>query len=226
MTKQQKRNLYSTICFYIALVSLCCGAILFILALTVIVDENHKGIHLFAALCFFVVFIISLVLLGFLDSRFTPLRMKLPPLPANYGYKGVPNNKYEDFFIPKSYLSDQIVFDEIAKNVFETKLKDKVFLFDMNGWNRPITYISQLITTELQVFYTNGNRKSLYKSIYVTNEIINLVFNKSNGKIIKKTIVRNNRTKLSLVHKLSLISKIGLMHGFQISFKELYDFNY
>ena len=96
----------------------------------------------------------------------------------------------------------------------------------MNGWNRPITYISQLITTELQVFYTNGNRKSLYKSIYVTNEIINLVFNKSNGKIIKKTIVRNNRTKLSLVHKLSLISKIGLMHGFQISFKELYDFNY
>jgi hypothetical protein len=96
----------------------------------------------------------------------------------------------------------------------------------MNGWVKRITYITWLILYELQTFYTRGNRKLIYKSIYVTHENLILSFVLMNGKKIDRVIVNNYKTKLPFLLKIDLFTKTQIMRSSKISIKQLYDFNY
>ena len=65
-----------------------------------------------------------------IDGRFHfKPKFFIPPLPITYGYKGVPNNKFKEFFVPKELIKDEMLFVEIRKNVFEYKVgKNPLFL--------------------------------------------------------------------------------------------------
>lgn len=226
MSRQQKRNLLSNIYFYISFISFALSIITFLLSLLIINDGTIKGVFFFISFSFLICFLIFFLFLEKIDYRFSIVRLKATVLPAFYGFKGVPLNKFNDFYLPENYIENNIVFTEVKKDVFETKIKNKTFVYDMRGWKKSIKYISKLIITELQIFYTKGNRKLIWKSIYVPFERISLRFNRMNGKIIERSIVINNKTKITVDFKLDMISKLGLITCSRIPFELLYDFNY
>ena len=225
MSRQQKKNIFSLIIFYGFILLFNIALLLFIFP-TIFVDESIVGIYYFFAMISLVLAAIFLSILQLIDGRFSNIHNFIPPLPITYGYKGVPNNKFKEFFVPKELIKDEMLFVEIRKNVFEYKVGDKSFVFDMNGWVKRITYITWLILSELQIFYTRGNRKLISKSIYVTHENIILSFALMNGKKINKTIVKKYKTKLPILLKIDLKSKISIIHSSKISIDSLYDFNY
>lgn len=225
MSRQQKKNVFSLIFFYGFILFFNIVLLLFIFP-TIFVDESKVGIYYFVALIFLVLTVIFGSILRSIDGRFHYIPKFIPLLPITYGYKGVPNNKFEEFFIPKELINDEMLFVEIRKNVFEYKVRDKSFVFDMNGWVKRITYIIWLILSELQIFYTRGNRKLISKSIYVMHENLRLSFALMNGKKKYKTIVKNYKTKLPVLLKIELKTKISIILTSKISIKQLYDFNY
>ena len=225
MSRQQKKNLFSLIFFYGFILLFNITFLLFIFP-TIFVDESKVGIYYFFALISLVLAAIFVSILGLIDGRFHQIRKFIPLLPITYGYKGVPNNKFKEFFVPKELIKDEMLFVEIRKNVFEYKVGDKSFVFDMNGWVKRITYITWLIISELQIFYTRGNRKLISKSIYVMHENLRLSFALMNGKKINKTIVKKYKTKLPVLLKIDLKTKISIISSSKISIKQLYDFNY
>lgn len=226
MTKQQKRNLISNIFFYVGAISINLSIIGFVISFILINDNNIKGVFQFISLILLIVFVILVISLGFIDYRFSLIMTKLTALPVNYGFKGVPRNKFKEFYIPKEYITNQLIIREVSRNIFEVKIKDKVFVYNMVGWNKPIKYVSQLILAELQIIYGYGKRKLVYRRIYVDYENINLRFIRMNEKIIDKMIVKKNMTRLSLSFRIDLWSRVGLISGTKISFKQIYDFNY
>lgn len=224
MSRQQKRNVFSLIFFYGFILLFNIALLLFIFP-TIFVDESIVGIYYFFAMISLVLGAICLSILRFIDGRFHQRFKIVPLLPITYGYKGVPNNKFKEFFVPKELIKDEMLFVEIRKNVFEYKVGDKSFVFDMNGWVKRITYITWLILSELQIFYTRGNRKLISKSIYVMHENLRLSFALMNGKKINKTIVKKYKTKLPVLLKIDLKSKISIIPSSKISIDSLYDFN-
>ena len=224
MSRQQKRNIFSLIFFYGFILLFNIALLLFIFP-TIFVDESIVGIYYFFAMISLVLGAIFLSILRFIDGRFHQRFKIVPLLPITYGYKGVPNNKFKEFFVPKELIKDEMLFVEIRKNVFEYKVGDKSFVFDMNGWVKRITYITWLILSELQIFYTRGNRKLISKSIYVMHENLRLSFALMNGKKINKTIVKKYKTKLPILLKIDLKSKISIIPSSKISIDSLYDFN-
>ena len=226
MSRQQKRNVFSLIFFYGFILLFNIALLLFIFP-TIFVDESIVGIYYFFAMISLVLAVIFGSILQWIDGRFhySP-GFFIPPLPITYGYKGVPNNKFKEFFVPKELIKDEMLFVEIRKNVFEYKVGDKSFVFDMNGWVKRITYITWLILSELQIFYTRGNRKLISKSIYVMHENLRLSFALMNGKKINKTIVKKYKTKLPILLKIDLKTKISIIRSSKISITSLYDFNY
>ena len=225
MSRQQKKNVFSLIFFYGFILFFNIGLLLFIFP-TIFVDKSKVGIYYFFAMISLVLAAIFLSILQLIDGRFHKIRKFIPPLPITYGYKGVPNNKFKEFFVPKELIKDEMLFVEIRKNVFEYKVGDKSFVFDMNGWVKRITYITWLILSELQIFYTRGNRKLISKSIYVMHENLRLSFALMNDKKITKTIVKKYKTKLPLLLKIDLKTKISIISSSKISITSLYDFNY
>lgn len=224
MSRQQKRNVFSLIFFYGFILLFNIALLLFIFP-TIFVDESIVGIYYFFAMISLVLGAICLSILRFIDGRLHQRFKIVPLLPITYGYKGVPNNKFKEFFVPKELIKDEMLFVEIRKNVFEYKVGDKSFVFDMNGWVKRITYITWLILSELQIFYTRGNRKLISKSIYVMHENLRLSFALMNGKKINKTIVKKYKTKLPVLLKIDLKSKISIIPSSKISIDSLYDFN-
>ena len=225
MSRQQKRNLSSLICFYGFLFHLNLGLMLFIIP-SIFVDESKVGIYYFVAMISLVLVVIFGSILRSIDGRFGYMPRIVPRLPITYGFKGVPNNKFEEFVVPKELIKDEMLFVEVRKHVFEYKVGNKSYVFDMNGWVRRITYITWLILSELQIFYTKGNRKLVYKSIYVMHENLVLSFVLMNGKKKNKTIVKNYKTKLPFLLKMDLMTKVSIIWSSKISIKQLYDFNY
>lgn len=225
MSRQQKKNVFSLIYFY-GFISFFNIALLLFIFPTIFVDKSKVGIYYFFAMISLVLAAIFLSILGLIDGRFHKIRNFIPPLPITYGYKGVPNNKFKEFFVPKELIKDEMLFVEIRKNVFEYKVGNKSFVFDMNGWVKRITYITWLILSELQIFYTRGNRKLISKTIYVMHENLRLSFSLMNGKKINKTIVKKYKTKLPVLLKIDLKTKISIISSSKISIKQLYDFNY
>ena len=224
MSRQQKKNVFSLIFFYGFILLFNIALLLFIFP-TIFVDESKVGIYYFFAMISLVLAAIFLSILGLIDGRFHKIRNFIPPLPITYGYKGVPNNKFKEFFAPKELIKDEMLFVEIRKNVFEYKVGKKSFVFDMNGWVKRITYITWLILSELQIFDTRGNRKLISKSIYVMHENLRLSFALMNGKKINKTIVKKYKTKLPILLKIDLKTKISIIPSSKISITSLYDFN-
>ncbi len=225
MSRQQKKNVFSLIYFY-GFISFFNIALLLFIFPTIFVDKSKVGIYYFFAMISLVLAAIFLSILGLIDGRFHKIRNFIPPLPITYGYKGVPNNKFKEFFVPKELIKDEMLFVEIRKNVFEYKVGNKSFVFDMNGWVKRITYITWLILSELQIFYTRGNRKLISKTIYVMHENLRLSFSLMNGKKINKTIVKKYKTKLPVLLKIDLKTKISIIPSSKISITSLYDFNY
>lgn len=225
MSRQQKKNVFSLICLYGFILFFNIALLLFIFP-SIFVDESKVGIYYFFAMISLVLVAIFLSILRFIDGRFDYIFKIVPPLPITYGYKGVPNNKFEEFVVPKELINDEMLFVEVRKHVFEYKAGDKSFVFDMNGWVKRITYITWLILSELQIFYTRGNRKLISKSIYVMHENLVLSFVLMNGKKKNKTIVKNYKTKLPFLLKMDLMTKVSIICSSKISIKQLYDFNY
>ena len=66
----------------------------------------------------------------------------------------------------------------------------------------------------------------MHRSIYVMHENIKLSFEFINGRKKEKIIVKNYKTKLPFLLRMSILSKVGIILSSSISLKLLYDFNY
>ncbi len=225
MSRQQKRNIASLICFYGFVFLFNIGLCFFIIP-SIFVDELMVGLYYLFGVIFLVLSAIFLSMLRLVDRKLGLAVKIVPILPNSYGFKAVPRNKYAEFYIPKILIKDEMKFNEIRKNVFVYEAGNKVFTFDMNGWVKKTTYIIWLILSELQIFYTKGNRKLIYKSIYVMHKNIRLSFIFMNGKKKERIIVKNYKTILPFLLRMDLKNKTSVILSSSISLKQLYDFNY
>jgi hypothetical protein len=89
---------------------------------TIFVDESKVGIYYFFAKISLVLAVIFGSILQWIDGRlhYKP-KFFIPPLPITYGYKGVPNNKFKEFFVSKELIKDEMLFVEIKKMYLNIK---------------------------------------------------------------------------------------------------------
>ncbi len=127
--------------------------------------------------------------------------------------QGVPNNSRREFLIPYSQLikENELVFQKIAKGIYQLSIQDKKYVFDMRKWVRQKYYIYEIILTIIVLHYqTSFVEKKDDLCIIFANKKYQVI---KYGRIKKKIlfVVRFSEKK-ALLKRFYNIKKLDINH--------------
>ncbi|MDE7263343.1 MAG: hypothetical protein K2N64_01600 [Anaeroplasmataceae bacterium] len=234
MSKHQKRVIITNACVTSGIILTLLGIALMNIFGFCILDKNLSGKLILSAFLLVIIGFILLIIATRKNAKYAIyagyIRSKFgPPLREYFASAGVPNNAFLEFDISISkHLPEVLHAQEITKGVYEIKVDEKKYTFDMKGWIHKEYYIYEIILAKIQIkFMLKKNIKSLCKSLHIS-EINNLKieFLRLNGKKRIYTLVEDSQTKVSQKFKKNMRQKIIYFKNVKkISIKSLYDFN-
>lgn len=234
MSKHQKRILITNICVLSGIILAFLGIALMIIFGFCISDKTLSGKLILTAFLFVMIGLILLIIatrtnatlfphFGYLRTHF------LRPSTESFGAAGVPNNSFSEFDIPISkFLPEVLQVQEITKGVYEIKIDEQKYTFNMKGWIFKEYYIYEIILTKIQIKYMVKNKiKSLCQSLEIKSiSNLRLDFLKQNGKKKSYMLIQDGKTKLYFRYKHNMKQKIIYFRNKKkISLNALYDFN-
>lgn len=226
MYKLQRKNLISIICIYIGLPISIIGVCTLFLWFRIISNEELAGILTIVSFSLICIGILMYEWLNFNHYKFRNVFFKRFISVTDYGIKGVPNNKYQEFEIPIDYLPNKILFTEEKKGIFNTTINEKKYVFDMRGWILKKYYVYELLLVMLQLKYSNNNNKNLLLPLKTKYDDITINFVGNSNKNIEYKLISNNYTVIHKRYLKSIKSKLKFFNDkYKLEIYDLYDLN-